>query len=64
MSYQRERWAAGVGVAAGVSCFVPGVKQAIAAAKRTANPTIIRMVFFIMGISDNSQLAARRFISR
>jgi hypothetical protein len=61
MSYQRERGAAGVGVAREVSCcFGAGVKQAMAAAKTTANPTSIRMVFFMMGISDNSQSAYKK----
>jgi hypothetical protein len=48
MSCYRERGAAGVGVAREVSCgFGAGVKQAMAAAKITANPVSIRMVFFI-----------------
>jgi hypothetical protein len=32
----------------------------MAAAKTTANPTSIRMVFFMMGISDNSQSAYKK----
>jgi hypothetical protein len=36
------------------------VKQAIAAAKTTANPLSIRMVFFMIGISDNSQSAGNK----
>jgi hypothetical protein len=48
MSCYRERETAGVGVAREVSCgFVAGVKQAMAAAKTTANPISIRIFFFI-----------------
>src|SRR4030095_15685850 len=61
MSCYREREAAGVGVTREVSCgFGAGVKQAMAAAKTTANPISIRMFFFIIGISDNSQSACKR----
>jgi hypothetical protein len=47
-SCYREREVAGVGVAGEVSCgFGAGVKQAMAAAKTTANPVSIRIVVFI-----------------